>query len=343
MTSLSSVKYLAGVLAAIAAMAPVAVSADPVADFYAKKTLTYIVAASPGGGYNLYSRVLMRHMPKHIPGKPSVVVQNMAGAGGIKAANFMYNISPRDGSVMGMPISSIVLAESLRPNKVKFRVQEFGWVGTVTTMTDVLAVYADTGVKSIADAKKKPVIIGATGKLGTLYLQVALANALLDTRFKIVEGYKSGSQTNLAMDRKEVSGRTNQWTSWNTQRPQWISGGKLSYLLQYGPKVPALAGVPRFKDLLKAGEDREMAEFMELIQLVGRSAHTPQGVPAARLSALRGAFDATMKDAAFLAEMKQKKLIVTPRAGKALQTDLNRVLPKAGAVATRIKRVLKLK
>jgi len=341
MARYSTLSYVACVMGATAALAPAA-SADPVADFYAGKTLTFIVAASPGGGYNLYSRVLMRHMPRHVPGKPSVVVQNMAGAGGIKAANYMFNVSPRDGSVAGMPISSIVLAESLRPKKVKFRAQQFGWVGTVTTMTDVLAVYADTGVKSIDDAKKKPVVIGATGKLGTLYLQVALVNQLLGTRFKIVEGYKSGAQTNLAMDRNEVSGRTNQWTSWKTQRPQWISGGKLSYLLQYGPKIPELGGVPRFRDLLKKGKDREMADLMELIQLVGRSAKTPPGVPATRVAALRRAFDATMKDAAFLAEMKEKNLIVNPRSGETLQADLNRVLPKAGAVSARIKQVLKL-
>ncbi len=344
MTGVNSAVLRFAVIPAIALGATASLAhADAVSDFYAGKQVTYIVAASVGGGYNLYSRILMAYMPRHIPGKPKVIVQNMAGAGGIKAANYMYNVAPRDGSVMSTPISSIVIGESLRPKKVKFRVREFGWVGTVTTMTDVLAVFANTGVKTIDDAKKISVVIGATGKLGTLYLQPALVNALLGTKFKIIEGYKSGRQTNMAMSRGEVQGRTNQWTSWSTQRPQWIKDGKLSYLLQYGPKHPALPGVPTFKELVKTPDEIAMVEFMELIQLVGRSAHTPPGVPKARLAALRTAFDATMKDPAFRARMKEKRLTVNPRKGTVLQADLDRILPSAAQTARKIKAVLKLR
>jgi len=312
--------------------------------FYANNRVTFIVAASAGGGYNEYSRVLMRHMPKHIPGNPSVVVQNMPGAGGVKAANYMYNVAAQNGSVIGSPIASIVLGQALRPERSKYAAEKFGWVGTITTMTDVLGVFAETGVTSIDDAKKKPIIIGATGKLGTSYLQVALANALLGTKFKIVEGYKSGTETNLAMDRKEVFGRTNQWTSWRTQRPQWIESKEVAFLVQYGPQNPDLPGVPAMRDLVKDPEKRQIVEFMEMIQYVGRSVYSPPNVPADRLDTIRKAFDATMKDPALLAEMKKRNLAVyQSRTGAELQADLARILPNGEALATRMKALLKIK
>jgi tripartite-type tricarboxylate transporter receptor subunit TctC len=188
--------------------------ADPVSDFYAGNRITFNVGTTVGGGFDLYARILAESLPNHIPGKPSVLVENMGGAGGVKAANYVYNVAAKDGTVIGMPVSSIVLAEALRPSLVKFQSRKFGWVGTITTMTDVLAVYRTSGVNTIEDAKKKSIVIGATGKLGTLYLQVALVNALLGTKFRIVPGYKSGNEANLAMDSGEIQGRTNQWISW---------------------------------------------------------------------------------------------------------------------------------
>lgn len=339
-------KLTAG-LSALSALAMMAAHAPALSqsaeEFYADKRITFIVAASAGGGYNEYSRVLMRHMPKHIPGNPSVVVQNMPGAGGVKAANYMYNVAAQDGSVIGSPIASIVLGQALRPKSAKYVAEKFSWVGTITTMTDVLGVFAETGVTSIEYAKNKKVIIGATGKLGTSYLQVALANAMLDTKFEIIEGYKSGTETNLAMDRKEVFGRTNQWTSWRTQRPQWIEQKQVKFLIQYGPKNPELPGVPAMRDLVKDPDMREIVEFMELIQYVGRSVYSPPNVPAERQAAMRKAFDATMKDPALLAEMTKRNLAVNQsRSGGELQTDLARILPNGEALATRMKKLLNI-
>lgn len=266
--------------------------ADPVSDFYAGNRITFNVGTTVGGGYDLYARILAESLPRHIPGKPSILVENMGGAGGVKAANYVYNIAAKDGTVIGMPVSSIVLAEALRPSQVKFQSRRFGWVGTIATMTDVLAVYRSSGINTIEDAKKKSIVIGATGKLGTLYLQVALVNALLGTKFHIVPGYKSGNETNLAMDSGEIQGRTNQWISWKTQRPQWIRDHKLSYLLQFGPKVPELKGVPTFGDLVTAPDKKAMVDLLQIIQLVGRSVYVPPGVPHERSAALRAALSA---------------------------------------------------
>lgn len=339
-TSRNVVAASAG-LALITLSVPGAV-AGSVADFYQGRTLTFIVAASAGGGYNLNSRMLMRHLPGHIPGKPKVIVQNMPGAGGVKAANHMYNVAAKDGTVLGMPISSIVIGEALRPKRVKFRSLGFGWVGTITTMTDVVAVWHTTGVKTIADARKKQVIFAATGKLSTSYLQPSLVNALLGTKFKIVEGYKSGNEMTLAIERGEAEGRTNQWTSWKTQRPQWIKQGKLNILLQIGPNHPELSHIPAFLDLVKTERDRNMVEFLQMNQMVGRSVYTPPGIPAARLAALRTAFDETMKDPAFLADMKAKGLVVNAGTGARLKAFLERVKKGEKKAVADMRALLKL-
>lgn len=311
-------------------------------EFYGSNRLTFIVAASAGGGYDLYSRVLMNHFPKHLPGNPSVVVQNMPGAGGVKAANYMYNVAAQDGSVIGMPIAPVVLGEALRPNRAKYSARKFGWIGTITTMTDVLGVFRSTGVSSIEQAKQVEVVVGATGKLASNYLQVALINAILGTKFKIVQGYKSGNEMNIAMDRKEVMGRTNQWTSWRTQRPHWIERNEINFLVQFGPKNPELAGVPGMLDLVADPEMRDIIEFMELIQKVGRSTYAPPGVPPARLAALRDAFDATVKDPAFLNEAKERHLMVNQsRRGKDLAADLDRILPRSRDITAKMEKLLR--
>ena len=316
--------------------------ADAISDFYGKARITFNVGTTVGGGYDFYARILAEYLPKHIPGGPTIVIENMGGAGGVKSANYVYNIAARDGSVISMPVSSIVLAEALRPSQVKFQSRKFGWVGTVATMTDVLAVYRTTGIATIDDAKKKAVVIGATGKLGTLYLQVALVNALLDTRFKIVPGYKSGNEANLAMDSGEIQGRTNQWVSWKTQRPQWIRDDKLSYLVQFGPKVPELKGVPTMDELVAKPREKAMVNLMQIIQLVGRAVMLPPDVPQARLAALRAGFDATMTDKAFIARMAEKDLELSPRPGATLQADIDNVMSSAEDTAKALLAELRL-
>jgi len=155
---LGSVPFLALI---VAAHAPA--RADAIADFYGKTRITFNVGTTVGGGYDFYARILAEYLPKHIPGGPAMVIENMGGAGGVKSANYVYNIAAKDGSVISMPVSSIVLAEALRPSQVKFQSRKFGWVGTIATMTDVLAVYRSSGINTIEDAKKKAIVIGATG------------------------------------------------------------------------------------------------------------------------------------------------------------------------------------
>jgi tripartite-type tricarboxylate transporter receptor subunit TctC len=312
------------------------------AEFYAGKTLTFIVGTSPGGGYDLYMRLLAEYMPRHIPGHPRVIVQNMANASGQGAANYVYTQAPKDGTVFAMCSAGIVLAEALEPGQVRYHSKDFGWVGTMTTMTDVLAVFKTTGVSTIEEAKKTPVILGAMGTTSALRLQPALANAVLGTKFKIVGGYAGGNEVNLAMDRGEVHGRTNQWDSWEAQRSQWIAEGKLNYLLQIGPKLPEMAGVPTFGELVKDPAHKSMVDLLEVLQWVGRSVYTTPGVPEARLAMLRRAFDATMTDPDYIARIEKLKLDRYTRSGEETQAYVEKIMSNSEVVAREFRKLVDL-
>lgn len=339
----SVLKPAACMLALLGVTAALPANAESPKEFYSKNRLTLIVGAGAGGGYDLYARVLFAHMPQHIPGNPTAVVQNMAGAGGAKAANYLANVSPKDGSAIGMPLGSTVLRQVLRPKKIKFKAEKFGWIGTITTTTDVLGIRADAGIKTLDDAKKKEIIIGSTSKLSQTHLQPALVNKLLGTKFRIVQGYKSGRTLNLALDRKEIQGRTNPWISWITQKGAMIRNHKVNFVVQYGPKVADLPKVPRFLDLVKDPKKRAMVELLEIMQFTGRSIMAPEGIPKDRLATLRKAFDDTMKDPAFLADAKSKKMIVNPRSGADLQADMIRIMGSAKPTADNLKTILSLK
>ncbi len=265
---------------------------------------------SAGGGFDLYSRLFVDGVRKFLPGQPQIIVQNMPGAGGLRSAAYMFNIAAKDGTVVGMPLESVPLSEALDRASAKYKSARFSWIGTITPETDVLGVWSSTGVASLDDARRRAVTIGATGKLGPLALNVDLSNALLGTKFKVVLGYPSGNEVNMAMDTGEIQGRTNQWTSWKTQRPDWIANKKVNFLLQIGPREAELPQVPVFLDLVSAPRDKGMVRLLQTNQLLGRSVYAPPSIPADRLAALCHAFDKTMQDPEFLERVKNAGLRV---------------------------------
>jgi len=318
-------------------------TADSIADFYGRTKIAFTVGAGAGGGYDLYTRVFTRYYAEHIPGKPTIVVTNMPGAGGRLAANYMFNVAAKDGSAISMPLPSTLISEALNPDKVKYRVREFGWIGTIATMTDVLGVSAETGVSTIEQAKTKVVVLGSTSELSQTGFQPALVNVLLGTRFKIVNGYKSMHAILLAQERGEVSGHTDPWVSWLTQRPELIRDGKIKFLIQFGPKVKELPDVPTFGELAKSPEQRRLVDFIGLMQVIGRSVSVPPNVPADRTAALRKAFDETMKDPAFVRTMEERKLLLEPRTGPDLEKEVKRILTTQSESAAALKAALKIK
>ena len=318
------------------------VKAEDVAAFYAGKQITFIAPTSAGGGFDLYSRLFAESVRKFIPGQPLIIVQNMPGAGGLRSAGYMFNIAPKDGTVIGMPLASVPLSEALEPDTAKYHSAKFSWIGTITPETDVLGVWSNTGIASLDDARRKELTIGATGKLGPLALNVYLSNALLGTKFKIVLGYPSGNEVNLAMENGEVQGRTNQWTSWKSQRPEWVKDNRVNFLLQIGPPEAELPQVPVFLDLVKTPRQEAMVRLLQSNQLLGRSIFAPPGIPSDRLAALRDAFDKTVHDPAFIARVNDAGLYVKPLAGAALEQEILRTMENIGEAARDIEQALNL-
>jgi tripartite-type tricarboxylate transporter receptor subunit TctC len=312
--------------------------------FYAGKQITLVVGTGPGGGYDAYARLVAQYMRRHIPGQPGIVVQNMPGSAGVTAAAYMYNVAPKDGTVLAANPPDYLLAELWSPEKMRFDSRRFGWLGTMSTITDVLAVFRSSGVRTIADARTKELTIGATAAIATNSLEPALANALLGTKFRMVKGYNGGSDPmTLAMERGEIDGRANSWASWKLLRPNWIAQNLLSFLLQFGPKETDLpSDVPALADLVTTPRDKAFVSVLDVTQYTGRAMFTTPDVPNERLEALRAAFDATMTDPAFVAEMTRLGFELRPRKGADVEAAIERVMKERDGVMPQLKTLLKL-
>ncbi len=293
-----------------------------VAELYRGKTVTIIVSAGPGGGYDLYSRTLSQHFGKHIPGNPSFVLQFMPGAGGAKAANYLYNVAPKDGRVIGNVSNTLTLIQLLKGG-VKFDVAKFNYIGRAAAMNAITMVWHDapaTSLEALAKTDKK-LILGSTGvgQQGDIHAK-AIKNVLGYPNIKIVTGYKGSANVNMAMEKGEVHGQASAWSSWKSRYGAWVKSGKIVPLVEHGlVKSPDNPGAPLILDLAKNDFDRQVLKLISSDTVVGRVFVTPPGVPEKRVTALRKAFMATMKDPTFLADAKAKKMELWPMAGEELQ------------------------
>lgn len=319
-----------------------AAHADEPAPFYEGRQITFIVGTAAGGGNDLYARVLAQFMPRYIPGRPGMIVQNMPGSDGATAGAHVYNLAAKDGTVIATSPSSMLLAEALNPSQARFDSPKFGWIGTIAPMTDVLAVFKSTGIDSLDAARTRDVVIGATGTFALSALEPAVANALLGARFRIVKGYTGGDTMNVAMERHEIEGRTNQWASWKVLRPDWITKRELSYLLQFGPREPELASVPTLADLVHAPADKAIVDLLQVAQYVGRAVFAPPGVPEERMAILRNAFEQTMRDPEFVARMRALNLALRPESASEVHGELVSAMANRDAVVRDLKARLKL-
>lgn len=300
---------------------PVSASADPVADFYAQKGLTMIIGTSTGGSYDTVARLMARHLGKQVPGKPSIVTQNRPGASGRVAANSLYNTGPRDGSVIAALSQTLAFAQLLGQRGVKYDASRFNWIGTPTQPVSVMVASNRKGVKSLLDARKTELVVGATSSTGANFIYPALANYLFNTKLKIIIGYKGGNEVDLALERGEIDVRgSGTWTNIKFDHPDWIKEKKFVLLVQNSLKKHSdLPDVPRFVDLAENADQRAVLNLMGQVASVGRPLLTNREVPADRLAALRAAFDATMKNAAFRSDANRLKLDLDPLGGTDLQ------------------------
>ena len=333
-------------LAVLLIFGSAAAGADPVADFYKGKQIRFVIRTTPGGDYDQYTRVLGRFMGKYIPGNPSLIPVNMPGGGGITAANYMAQIAPRDGTVLGIIGQGLAADQALGMSpQLKADLREFNWIANLAHSNQLLVVWHTSPTKTLEDAKKRVTTIGTTGAGSASVQYPAFYNNVLGTRFKIVYGYPGGQLIDLAMERGEVEGRgTNPYSGYMASKPTWIPQKLIIPLIQAGlDKDPALPDVPLIVDQPVKPQDKPLLEFMGRGATVGRPLATTPGVPAERVAALRAAFAATIKDAEFIAEAARENLEFQPMAGERLQETIFGLLNTPADIRERMKAALQPK
>jgi tripartite-type tricarboxylate transporter receptor subunit TctC len=310
MNAWSSSLAAAALAIALGTFAPPAKGQQSVADFYRGKTIIYNLAVPDGASWGLYARTFIEHLRKHVPGNPTIILQVMPGGGGVAAANHIYNVAAKDGTVIGTPLSTTMVFAATDPKEVMYDPRKFAWIGSLAVVQDVISVWHTAPAKTIDEAKKTELIMGATGKGSNTFQDIALTNNFLGTKFKPVRGYKGGAEINIAIERGEVHGRSTTWESWPGSQPDWLRDKKIVHLAQLGPRKLAEIGddVPLFRDLVSDPEKKAIVDFVGLSLTMGRSVYAPPGTPADRVAALRAALIATVKDPTYIADAKRLAL-----------------------------------
>lgn len=314
---LGAVAAVTVLLALIFSAAPAL--ADPVADFYSGKTVTLVVATPPGGPYDTYARILARHIGDHIPGHPTIAVENMSGATGMRAASYLFNVAPQDGTVLGNLHNMIALIEALGQSNVKLDPAAFNWIGNMAREVGDVILATSTPVETIEDARHTEVVMGAAGPmaLGAIYPRVM--NQVLGTKFRLVTGYDGANGVAHALEQGEVQGDAGDtWFSGQGRTYDWYKAGKIRVLVQIGARSPDLPKVPLLPDLARNDDERQLLELFSTPYEVGKPTAVGPKVPADRVAALRRAYDATLADPALLADAKKLGVTIAPVSGQEL-------------------------
>jgi tripartite-type tricarboxylate transporter receptor subunit TctC len=320
-------KSLATLLAGSVAFAAMPAEA---ADYYAGKTIEFIVGGDAGGGYDIYARAVARHLARHIPGNPTVVVKNMPGAGSTRAGIYISTVAPKDGVSLGALMPGAIMGPLLEDKPMtQFDPTKVHYIGTADSGVRVCATYQNSKIKAFADAQKQKAILGASSAGGATRDYAYLHNHTAGTQFNVVTGYKGTVDIGLAMERGEVDGLCGwDWSSVKSQKSDWLRDKKLNILVQVGlDQQPELTemGVPSIWQFVKEGRDRTVAELVVSQQVFQRSYIMPPGTPAAQVGILRTAFDATVKDPQFLADAAKMKISITPLSGVKVQELITRL------------------
>ena len=322
------------------AVASAPAAADPVEDFYKGKQVKMVIRSGVGGGYDLYARVLAQHIGKHIPGNPQIIPVNMPGGGGIKAANYIANVAPKDGSIITIVSQGLAVDQALDLNKsLEADLRDFNWIGNMSSHNQVSVVWHTSKTQSWEDALRRETVMGTTGA-GSISTQVpALYNNILGAKFKLVVGYPDGTDVNLAMERGEVEARaTNPWVSYKATTPHLIQDKLIKPIVQIGmSKEPDLPDVPLMRDLAKNPQDKQIIDFVSRAVAVGRPIATTPGVPAERVAALRRDLDATLKDPAFLADAEKQRMEIRAMTGEELTQLVTDIINSPADIREKVK------
>jgi tripartite-type tricarboxylate transporter receptor subunit TctC len=285
--------------------------------FYAGKTVTIVTSTGPGGSYDLIARLVAIHMPSHIEGHPTIVVQNMPGAGHVLAANYMYNVAPKDGSTIATVDNIIPLHQVLDPRGVHYDASKFNWIGSTGAENAVAFAWRTSGIATVDDAKKREVLLGATGAGSSTIIFAALMNNLLGAHFKMITGYKSSNEVYLAIQKGEIESSSGSYAGLVTSYPDWLRDKKISILVQMGlTRDKRLSDVPLLSELATSQDARKIINLNSEPLALGQIYLAPPDVPRDRLEILRSAFAATLHDPAFLSDAAKARFEIDPTTGR---------------------------
>jgi len=320
---------------------PPRAQADAISDFYSGRTVRLIVATPAGGPYDNHARLLARHLGDHIPGHPTIVVENLPVATGMLAANYVYNIAPQDGSVLANLHNMLPLIKALGQSEVKVDPARFNWIGNMAREVGDVIVTTKSTVKTIDDAKRTTAVIGAPSPmaLGAIYPRVL--NYVLKTKFRVVMGYDGAAGVEHAMEQGEVEGNAGDtWFSGQGNTYDWYKAGKIRVLVLIGNRTPDLPEVPLLVDLARTGDDKALLELFSAPYTIGKPTAAGPKVPAARVAALRVAYAATLEDPSFLADAKRLGVEIEPVSGEELASLMSRLMNMPPGLLDRAKQAI---
>jgi tripartite-type tricarboxylate transporter receptor subunit TctC len=341
-----NLRRYAAIIACCALLPAAPAYAQTVVDFYRGKQITLVTSASVGGGYDQYARLLARHMQRHIPGEPAIIVQNMVGAEGLRAANYLYNVAAQDGTVIGGLSRNTGLARFYDFNNagIQFDARKFHWLGSPQQEIGLFILSTKSGLSGLADLKTRDVTISSTAHNSPSTVYSRILNATIGTRLKPIEGYDGSQACLMALERGEVDAHVSGGSSapFRARIMPWLANGDAKVIMQMGMKRdPEFPDVPTAIEVESAPADKQMFEIAFAEQVMGRPFVLPPGVPADRIAALRAAFDATMKDPQFLDDAKLQKAEIDPVGGKEINALLERVYAAPPDLVARIRDLIK--
>jgi tripartite-type tricarboxylate transporter receptor subunit TctC len=318
-------------------------AADPVADFYKDKTVTISIGAAPAGGNDTYGRIVAKYLGRHIPGNPTVIAQNMPGATGLVAANWIYNAAPKDGTAIGFLNRATVTEHLFENPEAKFDARKMGWIGSPSQQIDLVFSWYETPYKKLDDLRKGEMVVGGSAAQpgSETSVMTSLIKETLGISFKTIYGYGGVAESFLAMERREIEGKVGpSWDVVKATRPDWVRDKKVLVLLQLGlVKDEELQDVPLIMDLVTKPADKQLLELHLSKLTVAYPVGLPPDVPPERLVALRAAHAATMKDPDFLAEAEKGQLLIRPVSGADVEALMNRLYAAPKDILERAKGV----
>lgn len=335
MNKLSTVLALAGIAGAL-------VTGSATAQDFKGKTVTVYIPVGAGGGYDAYGRMVAGNIGRYLPGTPTVIATNMPGGGGRKLGNFLYNAAPKEGSAIAIIHHTTVYDSAFKSKGAQFNSSKFNWLGSMAGFTAIGFAWEGSGVKSVADARKKQIVMGSTGRGATSYQYCSLLNNMFGTKFKLVTGYKGAKGIYLAVEQREADGACGlSWTVTKTRQGHWIRDKKINIFVQFAlVSHPELSHVPLITSYARTPEEMEVLKFVYGGLKMARPFLAPPGLPKATVAALRTAFVAVSRDAKLLEQAKRRKFVVDPIDGAAVQKIVDSIYKAPAGLKARAKAAL---